>query len=170
MTDHVRERRPASRSSPGRAVGGYADRGDAAGVDDRVTPACARGRAARCACPRRWCGRAAAARARPSGSPPRRETGPRNRAARARATPRSARSPTATSRAGFCRLRRSELPRTSTRTCQPSRSSARATAAPTKPDAPVTSALMQDATASCEHRRSRRAASATAARERVAAR
>ena len=67
-------------------------------------------------------------------------------AARARARSsegRSLRSPTAISTARCCRLRRSEPRRTSTRTCQPSRSNALATAAPTNPVAPVTSALMR---------------------------
>ena len=138
-------------------------------------PPLAAPRAAHCGCLRRWCDTAAAARARPGGSRPRRET-TRSQPTDARSSDdRSVRSPTATSRAGSCKLLRSELPRTSTRTCQPSRSSALATAAPTKPDAPVTSARMlgrprgapfEGASAGGANE----PVSATAARERVATR
>src|SRR5215831_2521388 len=47
----------------------------------------------------------------------------------------------ASSRGSCWRLRRSEVGRANARTCQPAPHSARATAAPTKPVAPVTSAL-----------------------------
>src|SRR5665213_3911020 len=60
---------------------------------------------------------------------------------------RSARSPTTISASSCRRLRRSECSRTSVLTCQCSRSSARATAEPTKPVAPVTNALMKTRTA-----------------------
>ena len=76
-------------SLPGRAVGGNADGGDAAGVDDPRHPGRARRVQHVAACPRRWSGRAAAGRAHPAGNPPPRETGPRSRRSARRARRRS---------------------------------------------------------------------------------
>ena len=60
-------------------------------------------------------------------------------------------------------MRRSEPRRTSTRTCQCSRSNALATAAPTNPVAPVTSAFMRDGRRSARSERSARFDSAARA-------
>ena len=148
-----------------RAVRRNADGRDAAGVDDALhARACAR-RSGCCGCPRRWCDRAARDRARPDDSPPRRETTPSQPSSARSSELASARSPSTTSTAGAADCARSEPLRASARTCQPAASNARATAAPTNPVAPVTSAFMR-----CAQRRATRSRRSERSRRPIAPR
>ena len=118
VPDHGIER-DRRRLIAGCAVGRYADRRDAGGVDDCAPRPRAAPPPGYCACPRRWSDTAAAGRVRRADSPRRRETAPRNRRPRGSSEAGSLRSPTAISSGRLSRLLRSEPARTSARTCQP---------------------------------------------------
>ncbi len=142
VADHVGESRRVSPRCRGRPVAGKSDGRHAARVYDAPHSRRAGPPRGGSPCRRRWCGRAPAAAAPTACSRPQREKPPRIRRAPARAKRRPSDRPRPARRRALATLRRSEPARTSARTCQPRASSARATAAPTNPVAPVTNALM----------------------------
>ena len=138
MADHVRE--AARRRFIGRAaVVVPAQRGDAAGIDDARDAGLRAPPPSRAACPRHWRRTSAPDRAPRAGNPPRRDRPRRSRRGRRQRLGIVERARAGHRHRGPRYCARSLDGRSSTRTLRPWASSARATAEPTKPDAPVTS-------------------------------